>query len=319
MPNEFDLIAQYFSRPAPKGYLGVGDDCALFSVRPGYQLATSTDLLLEGRHFFGDVSPRRLGHKALAVNLSDLSAIGAMPKGCLLGIALPSADHEWLRLFSEGFLELADYYECPLIGGDTTRSVQGISISVTVMGEVPAGRGLLRSRAQVGDDIWLSGQMGAPDLALRYLTQELPLDADRLALSINDLELPQPPVRLGADLVGVANAAVDVSDGLAQDLGHILRASRCGADIHYPLVPVHPALKDLPISIQEQAVLSGGDVFQLCFTASAAQRQLITEIAQQHQTQVTKIGQITKERGLRVFNAHDELIQLTRQGFDHFD
>ena len=318
MANEFDLIAQYFSRPAPEGYVGVGDDCALFSVRSGYQLATSTDLLLEERHFFSDVDPQRLGHKALAVNLSDLSAIGAIPKGCLLGLALPTVDHDWLYAFSKGLLELADRYQCPLIGGDTTRSVQGISISLTVMGEVPTGRALLRSAAQVGDDIWLSGELGAADIALRYRTQQLPMDSVRYARCIDDLELPQPPVRLGADLVGVANAAIDVSDGLVQDLGHILAASRCGAEVHYALLPIHPALMGLPMAVQEQAVLGGGDVFQLCFTAPVSQRTLIMEMAQQHGIRVTQIGEITQSAGLRVRNAQGECIEPTRQGYDHF-
>lgn len=317
LPGEFELISHYFSRPAPRGYVGVGDDCAIFSVRPGYQLATSTDLLLEGRHFFSDVAPQRLGHKALAVNLSDLSASGAIPKGCLLGLALPEGDHDWLQAFSTGFLDLAEYYECPLIGGDTTRSLSGLSISVTVFGEVPAGRALLRSSAQVNDDIWLSGELGAADLALRYRTQQLDVDASRFNAVIDALELPQPPVRLGADLIGIANAAIDISDGLAQDLGHILKASQYGAQVNYAQLPVHPALQGLPLDLQHQAVLAGGDVFQLCFTAPPSQRSVILEMAQQHRLRLTRVGHITAERGLRILDEQGKLIEPKR-GYDHF-
>ncbi|NMU93927.1 thiamine-phosphate kinase, partial [Achromobacter ruhlandii] len=188
MASEFDLIARYFTRAAPAGLLGVGDDCALFPVPPGEQVATSTDLLLEGRHFFPDVDPKALGHKALAVNLSDLAAMGARPIGCVLGLALPRLDEAWLAAFAEGFHALAQVHGCPLIGGDTTRSVHDLAISVTVFGAVPADAALRRDGARADDDIWVSGELGAADVAYRLLDGQDPADAARLAATRGALE-----------------------------------------------------------------------------------------------------------------------------------
>lgn len=191
MASEFDLIARYFTRAAPAGLLGVGDDCALFPVPPGEQVATSTDLLLEGRHFFPDVDPKALGHKALAVNLSDLAAMGARPIGCVLGLALPRLDEAWLAAFAEGFHALAQVHGCPLIGGDTTRSVHDLAISVTVFGAVPADAALRRDGARADDDIWVSGELGAADVAYRLLDGQYPADAARLAATRGALEWPE--------------------------------------------------------------------------------------------------------------------------------
>ncbi|MCC2596931.1 thiamine-phosphate kinase [Pusillimonas sp. MFBS29] len=317
-PKEFDLIARYFTRPAPSGFLGVGDDCALFAVAAGHHLATSTDLLIEGRHFFSDVDPRALGHKALAVNVSDLAAMGAQPLGCLLSLSLPDVNETWLQAFSEGFYALAERAGCPLIGGDTTRSTSGIIINVTVMGQVRPGQALLRSAAQVDDDIWVTGNLGAADIALRLLQGRLPANERLLAATRSALEWPEPPWTFGQTLAGVAHAALDISDGLAQDLGHILKASSCGAILDYSTLPLHPALQGLDPRLVQEAALAGGDVYQLCFTAAQDQRARIQELADQAKCAVARIGSIVAEPGLRVSGPGASLIRPHTAGFDHF-
>lgn len=318
MNIEFDLIARYFSRPAPCGFLGVGDDCALFPVAAGHHLATSTDLLVEGRHFFSDVDPAALGHKALAVNLSDLAAMGAQPVACLLSLSLPAVDHDWLTAFSQSFYALADQAGCPLIGGDTTRSTAGIVISVTVMGQVRPDQALRRAAAQVGDDVWITGDLGAANIALRLLQNELPYNPDLLAATRRALEWPLPPWQFGQALAGVAHAALDISDGLAQDIGHILKASGCGAEVEYLALPVAPALQGLDSQLVQAAVLAGGDVYQLCFTAAAGERARILALAAASSLQVTRVGRVVAEPGLRVRAADGTVIPLDKAGFDHF-
>lgn len=298
--------------------LGVGDDCALFSVSPGMQLACSTDLLIEGQHFFTDVDPRALGHKALAVNLSDLAAMGARPLACLLGISLPAVNHDWLQAFSDGFHCLAAQAACPLVGGDTTRSNNGIVISVTVMGEVRDSQALRRSAALVGDDVWLTGTLGAPDIALRLLQGRLTANPALLDATRPYLEKPHPPWDFAQCLVGVAHAALDVSDGLVQDLGHILTASLCGAELQYDSLPIDPSLAGLDSQLVQQAVLAGGDVYQLCFTAPQDQRSYIKELAQKSCVQLTRVGHITEGSGLRIVNKQGQLMALAVGGFDHF-
>lgn len=318
MNKEFDLIARYFSRPAPSGFLGVGDDCAMFPVEPGFHLATSTDLLIEGRHFFADVEPGALGHKALAVNLSDLAAMGARPIACLLSLALPAIDHDWLAAFSRGFHELAESAGCPLIGGDTARSVNGVIVNVTVMGQVRPQQALRRAAAKVGDDIWVTGTLGAADIALRLLQGRLPPDPELLAATRAALERPLPPWRYAQSLAGVAHAALDISDGLQQDLGHILKASGCGAVLDYAALPLDPALRGLDDDVLRQALLAGGDVYQLCFTAGRDKRETLRLLAEQAATRVTRIGYIRAEPGLEVRGPGGMDITAQAGGFDHF-
>ncbi|GAB3122862.1 thiamine-phosphate kinase [Bordetella tumbae] len=318
MSSEFDLIARYFTRPAPAGLLGVGDDCALFPVPAGMQVATSTDLLIQGRHFFPDVDPQALGHKSLAVNLSDLAAMGARPIGCVLGLALPQANESWLAAFAQGFHALADAHGCPLIGGDTTRSPQDLAISVTIFGAVAADRALRRDAAQAGDEIWVSGALGAADVAYRLLDGQWPEDAALLAATRRALEWPEPRVALGQGLVGVAHAAIDISDGLLQDLGHILSASRVGAQLHYDAMPVVPALHGLPPAVLTQAVLGGGDVYELCFTAAADQHEQVLSAAARVGVAVTRVGHITQALGIVVLGADGHPLSALPRGFDHF-
>lgn len=316
--NEFDLIRRYFSRPVPPGYLGAGDDCALLPIGAGKQLAASTDLLIEGRHFLPDADPASLGHKALAVNLSDLAAMGAQPLGCMLGLSLPKIDEAWLKAFSEAFHALADAAGCPLVGGDTTRSPDGIVISVTVFGQVEPGRALRRDAAQPGDDIWVTGTLGAAHAALQWLTGQWPAQPALLAATRAALERPCPPWSFAQKLPGLAHAALDVSDGLLQDLGHILEASGCGARLHYETLPVDAALAHLDEAQVREAVLSGGDVYQLCFTSPPQNRDGIAELARTSGVRATRIGVIESAAGLTVQDAAGGRLPISSRGFDHF-
>lgn len=327
MASEFDLISRFFKRPVPAGMLGGGDDCALFRITPGLELATSKDLLLEGRHFFPDVDAFTLGHKSLAVNLSDLAAMGAKPIACLLGLALPSFDEAWVERFADGFYALADQHGCALIGGDTTRSEQGIAISVTVFGEVDPAQAMRRDAAQVGDDIWVSGQLGAADVAYRILAGSLKdhssqglfgLEGSLLEQTRASLETPNPRVFLGRRLAAHTHAAIDISDGLLQDLGHILQASGVGARMDESLLPVHPALAQLSQADRRRAVLAGGDVYELCLTAAVDQRDHFERIGLEAGVPLTRVGQITAGTELFVYDDVGQLIQPLPQGFDHF-
>lgn len=327
MASEFDLISRFFKRPVPAGMLGGGDDCALFRITPGLELATSKDLLLEGRHFFPDVDAFTLGHKSLAVNLSDLAAMGAKPIACLLGLALPSFDEAWVERFADGFYALADQHGCALIGGDTTRSEQGIAISVTVFGEVDPAQAMRRDAAQVGDDIWVSGQLGAADVAYRILAGSLKdhssqglfgLEGSLLEQTRASLETPNPRVFLGRRLAAHTHAAIDISDGLLQDLGHILQASGVGARVDESLLPVHPALAQLSQADRRRALLAGGDVYELCLTAAVDQRDHFERIGLEAGVPLTRVGQITAGTELFVYDDVGQLIQPLPQGFDHF-
>ena len=262
--GEFDLIDTFFKRPARHATLGVGDDCALLPVRPGQQLAISSDMLVEGRHFLSTVNPRLLGHKALAVNLSDLAACGAEPKAFMLALALPEVNASWLSEFSKGLWELADAHHCDLIGGDTTRGP--LNICITVLGEVPAHWALLRSGAKVGDDIYVSGTLGDARLALEVFRGRLSVPQDVFDQARLRMERPTPRVALGQALRGLASAAADVSDGLLGDLQHILKASSVGADIDTQQVASTLAAQaqfNLPLATQLQLTLAGGDDYEL--------------------------------------------------------
>jgi thiamine-monophosphate kinase len=316
--SEFDLIDRYFKRAAPEGMLGVGDDCALFGVPPGMQVATSTDLLIEGRHFFPGVDPRALGHKSLAVNVSDLAAMGARPIGCLLGLALPQARDAWLAAFADGFHEMARQAACPLIGGDTTGNPGALAISVTVFGAVRPDAALRRDAARVGDDIWVSGVLGDADIAYRLLSGQMPADDALLRRTRPALEWPQPRYALGQALAGVAHAAIDISDGLLQDLGHILKASRVGARLNMTDLPVSAALANVPPERARHAVLAGGDVYELCFTAPPGRAVAIRDAGAATGIAVTRVGAIEAGDGVLVLDADGRPLRDLPRGFDHF-
>ncbi len=321
--GEFELIRRHFVRdepPHPRVVLGIGDDAALVQATPGQQWAISSDMLVVGRHFFPDVSPEALGHKALAVNLSDLAAMGARPVGFTLALALPEANEAWLSAFAQGMFALADAHRCQLIGGDTTRGP--LNLCITVMGEVAPGQALRRDSAQAGDDLYISGGLGAAHLALAWLQgeawarqaigQQLP-DALRARL-----ERPTPRVALGQALVGVANAAMDLSDGLAGDVQHLLTASGCGAVIDLDAASQDPALHALPTELRHRCAAVGGDDYELLFTAAPPQRAAVQAAAERAQTPVTRIGQITAGSGVQWQNAAGHQLSANWQSFDHF-
>lgn len=326
--NEFELIQRFFTRPTPKAVLGIGDDCALLQPAAGMQLAISTDMLVAGRHFFLDADPKSLGHKALAVNLSDLAACGALPLAFTLALSLPTADAVWCQAFSEGLLALADEHGCELIGGDTTRGP--LNICITVFGEVPATQAMLRSGAQIGDDIYVSGTLGDARLALEALQGRSPLPADVLALTRLRLEQPTPRIALGLALRGIASAAADVSDGLLGDLGHILQRSGVGATLNASVAIKMIAVGSyftraegtfpsyLPAHHVLQCVLGGGDDYELVFTAPPAQRAAVQAASIASATPVTRVGQIEAAPGLRLIDAQGVPLANTFASFDHF-
>jgi len=314
--GEFDLIARYFNRPTERAALGPGDDCAVIAPAPGMHLAISSDMLVEGRHFLPTVAPRHLGHKALAVNLSDLAACGAQPVACTLALALPRVDESWLEDFSEGLYALAAQHGCELVGGDTTAGP--LNICITVFGEVPAGQALLRSGAMPGDDIWVSGQLGDARLALEAFRGELSLSAQDFEAARRAMEQPQPRVALGLALRGVASAAIDVSDGLMGDLSHVLRRSKVGALIDVDAVPRSEALARQSAATQRLCTLSGGDDYELVFTAPADARERVLRAGERARTRVTRFGTVQGDAGVRFVDAHGAALQADWASFDHF-
>jgi thiamine-monophosphate kinase len=318
--GEFDLIARYFTRPARRNPLGVGDDCALLQPAPGMQLAVSTDLLVEGRHFLPTVDPRSLGHKSLAVNLSDLAACGAQPLAFTLSLALPRVDEAWLAGFSEGLFALADAHDCELVGGDTTAGP--LTIGITVFGEVPAGQALLRSGARPGDALWVSGTLGDARLALEALRGTITLPQHVFAAARERLDRPTPRVALGLALRGIATSAIDISDGLLGDVGHVLERSGVGAIVDAECAPqLLASLRlglQLPLARVQECAFAGGDDYELAFTAAPAREAEVLAAARQAQVPVTRIGTITAAPGLRVCDAEGRTLAQEFAGFDHF-
>ena len=341
--GEFELIDRHFKRKpafarpqtAPKAtnsiaqpvVLGIGDDCALLQPAPGMQLAVSTDMLVQGRHFFADVDPAALGHKALAVNLSDLAACGAEPLACTLALALPperARDDAWLAALAGGLFALADAHACSLVGGDTTAGP--LNLCVTVFGQVPAGQALRRDGARVGDDVWVSGTLGDARLALGALRGEWTLPPERLAAARQRLERPSPRLALGMALRGIATSAADLSDGLAGDLGHILKASAVGASLtaeettKIVAAGAHPSGAGAPFDAETllRVALTGGDDYELVFTAPPEARAAVRAAARASATPVTRIGRIEAEPGLRLIDADGRVSPLAARAFDHF-
>ncbi|MFS2006393.1 thiamine-phosphate kinase [Duganella sp. CT11-25] len=322
MLSEFDLIKQYFQRPhrPARATLGIGDDCALITPTPGMQTAISSDMLVEGRHFFAGEDPVRLGHKALAVNLSDLAAMGARPVAFTLALALPAADRDWLAGFSQGLFALADAFNIELIGGDTTKGP--LNICITVFGELRPGQALRRSAAKAGDDIWISGTLGDARLALAGYRLELqrPLDAAALQAAAARMHTPVPRVELGALLAeqGIAHAAIDISDGLVGDLGHILKLSDVGATLDVDALPAGAVLATRETALRRAYSAAGGDDYELCFTAPAAARAAVLAAAASVATPVTRVGVIDAQAGLRLVDARGLPLQLQLDSYDHF-
>ncbi len=317
--GEFDLIKRYFKRDLAPGAtvdLGIGDDCAILSAHPGTQSLVSCDMLVEGRHFLSTVAPARLGHKALAVNLSDLAACGATPRAFTLALALPTVDESFLEGFSQGLFALADAHGITLIGGDTTAGP--LNICITVIGEVPVGSAMLRSGARAGDDLYVSGRLGDARLALEVFRGKLSLPGEQFEQVRLAMECPQPRVALGQALRGIASSAIDLSDGLIGDLGHLLQASKVGASLALEALPHSPAMAGQPLAIQRECMLAGGDDYELLFSAPQVARAAVQRVALASATPVTRIGSIDQAFGLRLLDGQGLVLPLSFAGFDHF-
>jgi thiamine-monophosphate kinase len=318
MSSEFDLIRRYFTRPAPDAVLGVGDDCALVQLQPRTLCALSTDMLLEGTHFPRGTDPQKLGWKSLAVNLSDLAAVGADPRFALLAIAMPEADEVWIAAFARGFFTLADRYRVQLIGGDTTRGP--LSICITVVGGIPEDLALRRDAAAAGDEVWLSGATGEAALALAHLQGRIRLPEAALRSCLARLETPDARIELGTRLRGLARSAIDISDGLLADLGHIAEASGVAIDVALESLPRAPALRDCQdAQLALECIAAGGDDYELAFTASPSHRSEVEALGDQLGIALTRIGTVTLGEGrVSLRDAQGEPVALQCAGFDHF-
>ncbi len=302
---EFSIIDTYFNRHSSSAVdLGVGDDSALLTPPPQQQLVICADTLVAGRHFPLDTNPHAIGWKSVAVNLSDIAAMGAKPHSILLALSLPQIDHDWLKGFSQGLYDCCDQFGVSLIGGDTTQSPH-LTISVTALGWVESGQAVPRSGAKIGDYICVSGQVGDAAFGLNHLGHRLQ----------HRLDYPTPRCLLGQQLKGLANSMIDVSDGLAQDLGHILAASHVGAEIELDQLPIDPDVKQLQQEKQWQYALAGGDDYELCFTISPQNYKKLLQL--ELDVNISKIGQITPNLGIR-YNNHgvDQVIKF--KGYQHF-
>jgi thiamine-monophosphate kinase len=320
--NEFALIERHFQRPPRDAAVrvGIGDDGAVVAATPGMEWVLSVDMLVEGRHFFAGTDPFNLGHKALAVNLSDLAAMGATPRFALLAGALPDADDAWLAAFMDGFRALADRFGVELIGGDTTRGPR--NLCVTVVGDVPAGTAITRAGARGGDDVHVSGTLGDAALALAVLQDRTTLAAADFAPARARLERPEPRVALGERLRDVATAALDVSDGLVGDLGHVLVRSGVGAVVDLAAIPCAAALT-AKLAGDERALalhclLAGGDDYELCFCAPPSARATLAAIAAEIGVSLTRIGTVVPGRELAVVDAQGARLAALPRAFDHF-
>jgi thiamine-monophosphate kinase len=319
MPSEFDLIARYFTRPTPQAVLGPGDDCALLAPSPGMELAITTDILVAGTHFFADTDPAQLGWKTLAVTVSDLAAMGARPRWALLAGSLPEADASWIAAFAEGFFACAGRYGVDLVGGDTTRGP--LNLCVTALGEVPGGGALRRDGARPGDDLWVSGRPGLAALGLAHLQGRTALPDDLASLCVGLLQKPLPRVELGMALQGrgLAHAAIDVSDGLLADIGHIAECSMQDAEIFVAQLPDLPEKVD--VDLARQCQLAGGDDYELAFSAAPEARGELSALAAELDLPLWCIGRIVKAPGrgaVRLIDERGEPVTVGRKGFDHF-
>lgn len=321
MAGEFVLIDRHFTRPTPSAVLGPGDDCALLQPTPGMQLAVTTDMLVEGTHFLPGTDAQNLGWKTLAVNLSDLAAMGARPRWVTLAGAMPAAEEDWIAAFAKGFFACAAEYGVDVVGGDTTRGP--LNLCVTALGEVEPGRALRRDGARVGDQIWVSGRPGLAALGLAQLQGRIELPQPWPKLCIAALEKPRPRVALGQALVGVASAAIDVSDGLLADLGHIAERSGCAAAVRLVQLPHLPKGETYDAVLRKLALecqLAGGDDYELCFTAPGTHSLAIAQIAARLELPLWCIGEMLAGPAgeVTVFDPDNKPVEFDCKGFDHF-
>jgi len=316
MTPEFDLIQRYFTRPTRHTSLGVGDDAAILSVAQGQELLVSADTSVVDTHFFVDCPPYAIGWKSLAVNVSDMAAMGGEPMWATLALTLPSIHHDWLAEFSRGFFACADAFQVDLIGGDTTRGP--LNISITILGQVPAHQAMRRSGAQTGDDVWVSGRLGSAALGLAHLQQRLCLPETLVSVCLAALHTPQPRVALGLALRGIASSCIDISDGLLADLQHLLTSSDAGARVVLEDIPCEPFVQSQwHLPTVQAAVLAGGDDYELCFTAPPQHRAAIFALGNALSLPLTRLGVVTHTGKLEVFYQGQPL-QPTAQGYDHF-
>jgi len=317
MTSEFNLIRRHFVRPTRYTDLPAGDDAALFRATPNMQLAVTTDTLVAGTHFFHDTPALDLGWKTLAVNLSDLAAMGATPRWATLALTLPTVNEAWVTAFSKGFFNCAGRYGVELVGGDTTRGP--LAMTVTLFGEVPTGQAITRSGGQPEDDIWISGCPGLAALGLMSLQNRVQLtDADR---ALAALYCPTPRIELGLALRGIARAMIDVSDGLSGDLAHICKSSRLGATLDADALPLAPLIAaGVDKSLARHALLTGGDDYELLFSAPLEARDTLAALAQKFDLPLTCIGYLTKEVGSILLREGPEAPArpLDVRGYDHF-
>ncbi|MBM3343399.1 MAG: thiamine-phosphate kinase [Betaproteobacteria bacterium] len=319
--SEFSLIDRFFTHRTRHTVLGVGDDCALIRPRPGHLLAISVDMLVEGRHFSKGTDPEALGHKTLAVNLSDMAAMGATPRWATLALALPRADAKWLAAYSRGFMRLARAHGVDLIGGDTTRGP--LNLCVQIIGEAPAGQALRRDGARAGDEVWVSGTLGDAALAVAAGQQSIKLTTRQRLAATRRLDCPTPRVALGIALRGIANSAIDISDGLLADLGHICERSRLAAQIEFETLPKSALLNTYAATpFGQQALLAGGDDYELCFTAPRARRAAVLRTGSRTGVRVTRIGRMIRAPagaiGVAVIDGDGLPLAPAQRGFDHF-
>ncbi len=320
MPSEFDVIRRFFTHAAPGAILGVGDDAALVRARPGMEVAISTDMLVAGRHFVADTDPLLLGHKTLAVNLSDMAAMGATPRWVTLSLALPRADADWLAPFARGFMRLARRHAVDLVGGDTTRGP--LNLCVQIMGEVPRGQALRRDGARAGDDVWVSGALGDAALGVACLKGRVRLDDSARAAVLRKLQAPTARVGLGVALRGIAHSAIDISDGLVADLGHICERSRLAAQLDLERLPVSAVMRRFGEgAAKRSALLAGGDDYELCFTAAPDEAGAVERASRVARVRVTRVGCMlprSRTRPLVTVLHRGEPLRLARGGYDHF-
>ena len=318
MPSEFELIARHFTRPVRHTVLGVGDDGAVLRPTPGMDLVVTTDMLVSGTHFLPDAEPEALGWKALAVNLSDLAAMGARPRWAVVAAALPEADETWIAAFARGFFAAAEAFDVDVIGGDTTRGP--LNLAPTVFGEVPQGQALTRAGAQAGDELWVSGTPGLAALGLHHRQGKVSLHDTAAGPCLAALDRPQPRVELGLALRGLASAAIDVSDGLLADIGHILERSALAADIEFDCLPRAALEACADAALAQRCLIAGGDDYELAFAAAPGRRADIEALAARLGLPLARIGRLragpTAELVLR--DAEGQPMRVARRGFDHF-
>lgn len=319
--SEFDVIRRFFTHRTPGTTLGVGDDAALVRIGAGMELAVSADMLVEGRHFLPRAEAALLGHKSLAVNLSDMAAMGAKPRWATLALSLPQANATWLGAFARGFMTLARKHRVDLVGGDTTRGP--LTICVQIMGEVPQGKALRRDGAKIGDDVWVSGRLGSAALALAALQGRARIAPRELRVLEKRLHAPTPRVALGIALRGIARSAIDISDGLLADLGHICERSRVSAVLEWEALPATPFVRSQAqkIDVAARALLTGGDDYELCFTAPSKKRSAVLAAAKRTCTEVMLVGHITsrvRSMPVQLLDSVGKSMKVHIKGYDHF-